>query len=80
MELLFGAVFVCLIVYMVSRNAREGYKAATDANYKYVEPKCPPHKWSYHEVKDQNGNTVMHKLVCAHCGPLKGREDEGRSI
>ena len=32
---------------------------------------CPPHKWRYQEVKDQDGNTVKWKLICDVCGPLK---------
>ena len=39
---------------------------------------CPPHKWRYHEVKDLNGNTVMWKLACDLCGPLKSQNDQPR--
>lgn len=35
---------------------------------------CPPHQWSYHEVKDTEGKTVKWKLVCAVCGPMQSPE------
>ena len=39
------------------------------------EKRCPPHKWSHDEVKNENGEVVSWKLVCAHCGPLAPQED-----
>ena len=43
---------------------------------KVSEKKCPPHKWSFVEVKDSNGEVTGTKLTCAHCGPLHNGAQE----
>lgn len=36
----------------------------------YEENKCPPHKWSWEEIKTPEGEVQGHRMVCARCGPL----------
>lgn len=43
---------------------------------KLNEKRCPPHKWSFVEVKDATGEVVGTKLTCAHCGPLHNKVQE----
>ncbi len=37
---------------------------------------CPPHKWGFQDIIDQNGEKQGERIVCAVCGPLNysGRE------
>jgi hypothetical protein len=39
-----------------------------------IKKECPPHKWHYQEVKDQEGNTLRWRVVCDVCGPMKPLE------
>ena len=36
-----------------------------------LEKVCPPHKWRYDELKDEQGKVVRTRIVCDYCGPLK---------
>lgn len=39
--------------------------------------KCPPHRWKWIDMLDQDGIKQGEKLVCLDCGPLEsqsGRE------
>lgn len=45
----------------------------------YKPKTCPPHKWEYREMKDQDGSTAGWKIVCQVCGPLKPSDGPGRT-
>lgn len=45
-----------------------------------VSKNCPPHKWRYHEIKDEDGNVVRWKLACDLCGPLKPLDAPTRQV
>jgi hypothetical protein len=53
-----------------------------DMNGKHIaqrEKRCPPHKWLWQEIIDQDGVKQGERLICEHCGPLRpynGRENE----
>jgi hypothetical protein len=64
-----GTVFV-LSIRKMNKNAELANMLPTVVPVR----RCPPHKWKHHEVKDTDGKTVMWKLVCDHCGPIKPME------
>lgn len=67
-------VFVFVVLFIIN-GQREAAKTL-DAK---KEP-CPPHKWSYVEVKDHEGVVHAHRLVCAKCGPLKSQDSGPRQM
>lgn len=69
--LIFGIMFV-----MVS-NAKRAHEITNSDNKVIIkkEKKCPPHKWGWQEMVDQDGNKLGERIVCAHCGPLKGSNE-----
>jgi hypothetical protein len=64
-------IFVGLLVLALFSLPRGKAPANAVETYVYVEKNCPPHKWNWVEVKDQDGNVVTEKLVCKLCGPIK---------
>ena len=73
-------VLLMLLFVVILLSIAPKPKSFVDAPVQLKEKRCPPHKWSHVEQKDQNGEVVGWKLVCAHCGPLAPQEDVKREI
>jgi len=71
-------VLVFIIAFLVGlriASALSSHKVNSELEPEIVPVKqCPPHQWSYHEVKDTEGKTVKWRLVCAVCGPMQSQE------
>ena len=61
--------FVLVITMLIVTNAMK----RRDGDVPTVgKPKvCPPHKWRWVEIKDNEGNTLMWRIMCDLCGPPK---------
>jgi hypothetical protein len=71
--------FFIIFLFNALAGAAKAPKGAIPTQHVIDVPKvCPPHKWQYHEIKDQEGNTVKWKLACDICGPLKPMGDPAR--
>ena len=74
MAALFFIIFLLFLVNTFTRAAKmqqEAAKKKVDAIVEIVARNCPPHKWRFIEVKDQDGNIIRTNLVCDLCGPYK---------
>lgn len=75
--IIIGALAVFLI-FQIKNNLeliqkQKDLNALTLADLKNGGKICPPHKWSWDSIKDDNGEHQMWRMVCQHCGPLNVR-------
>lgn len=75
MELLI-LLFIFFLVASIANAKTTQQPSAKD--FVYVPKTCPPHKWQWHEIKDQDGKTVQWKLACDICGPIKPSDGPAR--
>lgn len=71
--LLLGFVIGIRILHAIVPNAEE------PAEQIFVDKNCPPHKWKFVDIKNQNGEVVGNKIVCQLCGPLKSNDSPRNS-
>ena len=72
---LFGLVlmmfFVIVVLPVIAALLAPKRDLNTAAVITETKKACPPHKWHYQEVKDQDGNTLRWRIVCDVCGPMR---------
>lgn len=72
-------IIMVIVIYMaadwawqVEQKSRQAQ--SQDKVIKVVREKfCPPHKWKWVDMVDQNGEKVGEKLICQICGPLQSQ-------
>ena len=42
-----------------------------------VVPKCPPHAWSFVDIRTPDGEIQGQHIVCSKCGPLSKHMGDG---
>lgn len=77
----FVILLVIILVFFALGNMimPEPHKSNTDELFTISTKQCPPHKWKHVEIKDQDGEVVVWKLICDLCGPLKSLEDQSKA-
>ncbi len=74
MEFLLLLIFLFVVAAVSGAAQKADAQKLADLKKEVVEDikkVCPPHKWFYQEVKDQEGNTHHWRIVCELCGPMK---------
>lgn len=64
--LLLLMLFIFLLVVMSAPKPAE-----VDELLRASKKQCPPHKWGYQKVLNEDGTVDREHIVCANCGPLR---------
>jgi hypothetical protein len=67
MDLVLFLLTICFVVYFAARSEREA-NATYKEVYKIVDKICPPHKWEWVPIHDEQGNKVIERIICSACG------------
>lgn len=74
MDLIFLAIMLFAIYLIVTTAATPQTKVNNGKVIKVIKEKfCPPHKWSWVDMVDQDGKKVGEKMICKICGPLQSQ-------
>ena len=66
-------ILIFALVYLTAKlmNSLVTYKVMNTTKPTVIKS-CPPHQWSWVEVKQDDGSVHHKHMACAKCGPLHG--------
>lgn len=63
-------ILILAVIFFVAMLATNMEKKSIESTLIINKQKCPPHKWRWQEIIDQDGNRQGERIVCDVCGPL----------
>ena len=76
MELLILMAVAILFIILTSSSNDKKMNLPLDKPGSKIFGVCPPHKWYWVEVKDEEDTVVGHYINCERCGPLRNIGEE----
>lgn len=69
-------VFAIIIVFVVTKIANNVRAQVEEQNGIHPNgiPKCPPHKWTYKDVKIEETNEIQNIMICDKCKRIPNQD------